>query len=66
MVTIQENLIERMDTIKANSVTEREFEVTWGISLDDQVKNMKMKWDTLLAEAKEAIGIDNPPAPERS
>lgn len=60
-----ENLIERMDTIKANSVTDREFEVTWCISLDDQVKKMMAKWDALLAEAKEAISIDNLPADRR-
>lgn len=61
----QENLTERMDTIKANSVSDREFEETWGISLEDHVKNMMAKWDTLLAQAKDAIDSDKQPADER-
>lgn len=61
----QENLIERMDTIKANSVTEREFEETWGISLETQVENMMDTWNHMMAQAKEAIYNDNQPAEPR-
>lgn len=61
----QENLIERMDTIKANSVSDREFEETWGISIDAQVDKMMERWNTLLDQTRETIDIDNQPADER-
>lgn len=61
----QENLKERMDTVKANSVSDREFEETWGISIDAQVDKMMARWDTLLAQAREAIDNDHQPADER-
>jgi len=61
----QENLKERMDTIKANSVSDLEFEETWGISIDAQVDKMMERWDTLLAQAREAIDNDHQPAGER-
>lgn len=54
-MTQKENLIERMDTVKAESVSDKEFEDAWGISLDDQVEKMMAKWDSMLAQAKEAI-----------
>ena len=61
----QENLIERMDTIKANSVTEREFEETWGFSLETQVENMLVIWNHMMAQAKETIDNDNQPTETR-
>lgn len=61
----EENLFERMDTIKASSVSEREFEETWGISLETQVEEMMDTWDRMLAQAKEAIDNDNLPIEPR-
>lgn len=49
------NLIDRIDTIRANSVSDKEFEQTWGESLDSKVKKSMDKWDELLAQAKAAI-----------
>ena len=54
-----ENLIDRIDTIRANSVSDKEFEQTWGRSLDSQVKKMMGRWDELQARAREAIDARN-------
>ncbi len=51
-----ESLIERIDTIRANSVSDQQYEQTWGRSLDSKVKQSMDRWDTLLAAAKKAIG----------
>lgn len=53
------NLIDRIDTIRANSVSDKEFEKTWGESLDRKVKKSMDKWDELLAHAKKAIEVSN-------
>ena len=34
------NVIDRIDAIKANSVTDKEFKSVWGISLDDHMKKI--------------------------
>ena len=34
------NVIDQMDSIKANSVSEKEFKNTWGISLDEHMERM--------------------------
>jgi len=49
------NLIDRIDTIRANSVSDKEFEQTWGESLDRKVKKSMDRWEELLAKAKETI-----------
>ena len=49
------NLIDRIDSIRANSVSDEEFEKTWGESLDSKVKKSMDKWDELLAQARKAI-----------
>ena len=49
------NLIDRIDTIQANSVSEQEYERFWGKSLDSKVKNSMDRWEVLLAQAKAAI-----------
>ena len=53
------NLIDRLDTIKANSVSDQEFEKTWGESLDRSVEKMMGVWDRLQAQAKQAIEVNN-------
>jgi hypothetical protein len=53
------NLIDRIDTIRANSVSDKEFEQTWGESLDRKVKKSMDKWDELLALSKKAIEVSN-------
>ena len=53
------NLIDRIDTIRANSVSDKEFEQTWGESLDRKVKKSMDKWDELLAQVKKAIEVTN-------
>ena len=35
-----ENIIDKIDAIKANSVTEKEFKNVWGISLDEHINKM--------------------------
>ena len=55
----KENLIERIDTIRANSVSDQQYEQTWGRSLDSKVKQSMDRWDVLLAEAKKAIDSKN-------
>lgn len=35
-----ENIIDKIDAIKANSVTEKEFKSVWGISLDEHMNKM--------------------------
>ena len=54
-----ENLIDRIDTIRANSVSDKEFEQTWGRSLDSQVEKLMARWDELQARAKDAIESNN-------
>lgn len=49
-----ENVLDRIDAIRANSVSDIEFEQTWGKSLDKHVENLMRKWDELLAQAKAA------------
>ena len=49
------NLIDKIDTIRVNSVTDKEFEQTWGMNLDMKVKNAMGRWDELLEQAKNAI-----------
>ena len=34
------NVIERIDEIRANSVTDAEFKRIWGISIDEHVKQL--------------------------
>ena len=53
------NLVDRIDTIRANSVSDKEFEQTWGESLDSKVKKSMDKWDEWLALAKKAIEVSN-------
>lgn len=54
-----ENLIERIDTIRANSVSDQEYEQIWGKSLDSKVKQSMKRWDELLVQAKKAIDSKN-------
>lgn len=35
-----ENIIDRIDAIRANSVTDKQFRDTWGISLDEHMGKM--------------------------
>lgn len=35
-----ENIIDKIDAIKINSVTEKEFKSVWGISLDEHMNRM--------------------------
>ena len=53
------NLIDRIDTIRVNSVTDKEFEQAWGMNLDMKVKNAMGRWDELLEKAKNAIEENN-------
>lgn len=46
-----ENIIDKIDAIKANSVTEKEFKSVWSISLDEHMDRM-MKF---VREADERI-----------
>ena len=35
MITAMENVIDKIDALKANTVSEKEFKNVWGISLDE-------------------------------
>ena len=54
MATIEKGL-DRIDEIRANSVSDIEFKQTWGKSLDKHVEELMGKWDELQAQAKAAI-----------
>lgn len=50
-----ENIIDKIDAIKANSVTEKEFKSVWGISLDEHMNRMMeyvQKADARIAEER--------------
>ena len=49
------NLMDRIDEVRVNSVTEDEYERVWNRSLDEQVSRMMARWDELMARAKEAV-----------
>lgn len=49
------NLMDRIDEVRVNSVTEDEYERVWNRSLDEQVSRMMVHWDELMARAKEAV-----------
>lgn len=49
------NLMDRIDEVRVNSVTEDEYERVWNRSLDEQVNRMMVRWDELMARAKEAV-----------
>ena len=49
------NLMDRIDEVRVNSVTEDEYERGWNRSLDEQVSRMMVRWDELMARAKEAV-----------
>lgn len=49
------NLMDRIDEVRVNSVTEDEYERVWNRSLDEQVGRMMVRWDELMARAKEAV-----------
>lgn len=49
------NLMDRIDEVRVNSVTEDEYERVWNRSLDEQVSRMMVRWDELMARAKEVV-----------
>ena len=49
------NLMDRIDEVRVNSVTEDEYERVWNRSLDEQVSRMMVRWDELMARTKEAV-----------
>ena len=49
------NLIDRIDSIRVNSVSDEEFERVWGESLDEHAKKMMEVWSRLEAQARLAI-----------
>lgn len=51
-----ENILERIDTIKANSVKEEQFRATWGVSLDEHMTKMMAHVQKTDARVKEERG----------
>ncbi len=52
------NVIEQIDAIKANSVSEKQFQRVWGISLDDHIARMMehvRKTDARVKEQRESM-----------
>jgi hypothetical protein len=50
------NVIDQIDAIKANSVTENEFKSVWGISLDEHMNKMMEHVRMTDARVKEQRG----------
>ena len=48
------NLMDRIDEIRAGSVSDEEYKRVWKRSLDEQARKMAARWDELLSCAKEA------------
>ncbi len=51
------NVIDQIDAIKANSVSEKQFKSVWGISLDDHITRMMehvRKTDACVKEQRES------------
>ena len=48
-------LLDKIDTIKSNSISDKEFEETWGESLGVKVEKSINKWDDLLKETKNNV-----------
>lgn len=51
------NVIDQIDAIKANSVSEKQFKSVWGISLDDHIARMMehvRKTDARVKEQRES------------
>lgn len=48
----KENIIDRIDTIKANSVSDEEYERVHGKSLVSTIKDALIKWDELIKKHK--------------
>lgn len=48
-------LLDRIDTIKTNSISDKEFEETWDESLDVKVEKSMNKWDDLLRKTKNNV-----------
>lgn len=57
--TLKENskqsLIERIDEIRANSVTDEDFKRVWGKSIDESVAESMKHWDELEKKVKDKI-----------
>lgn len=52
------NIIDRIDTLRANSVTDEQFRATWGMSLNEHIAKMMshvQKTDARIREEREHI-----------
>lgn len=50
------NIVDMIDSIKANSVSEKQFESVWGISLDEHMNKMMEHVREIDARVKEQRG----------
>ena len=55
----EEKVLDRIGTINANSVTDKEFEDVWGVTLDECVNQLMDYWDAKVSETRDAIGVTN-------
>lgn len=55
----EEKLLDRIGTINANSVTDKEFEDVWGVTLDACVNQLMDYWNARVSETRDAIGVTN-------
>lgn len=53
------NVIDQIDAIKANSVSEKQFESVWGISLDEHMERMMEHVRETDERVKEQRGREN-------
>ena len=53
------SLIERIDEIRANSITDEDFKRVWGKSIDEHVDEMMNRWEELEAKYKPEVASGN-------
>ncbi len=55
-MAFKKNVIDQIDAIKANSVTEEQFRANWGISLNEHISKMMAHVQKIDAMVKEQRG----------
>ena len=45
-------LIERIDYVRANSVSDDDYKKFWGVSIDEHVSELMKLWDALLEQTR--------------
>lgn len=46
------SLMDRIDYVRANSVTDEDYKKFWGVSIDEHVSELMKHWDALLEQTR--------------